>query len=139
MIKYTRNAKYRWYNKRADWKYSLDEAYTHETGILGRAGGDEWVSINAAGLLRIRRGYAWDGASGPAIDTESFMRASLVHDALYQLIRRNVLLRSDRAAADSLLAEIARDDGMWYVRSLWVHAAVAVFGGIVLGLPEDSL
>ena len=39
--------------------------------------------------LYISKGYSWDGPSGPAIDTPDWIKASLVHDALYQLIREN--------------------------------------------------
>jgi hypothetical protein len=30
--------------------------------------------------LNILEEYCWDGASGPAIDTQNFMRGSLLHD-----------------------------------------------------------
>jgi len=41
--------------------------------------------------LRINVGYAWDGASGPTIDTKDSMVATLVHDVGYQLIRQGIL------------------------------------------------
>ena len=51
---------------------------------------------------------AGDGPSGPAIDTKNFMRASLVHDALYQLMRLGTLDKSRRQYADRLLQTIRR-------------------------------
>ena len=50
-------------------------------------------------LLTAKKGYSWDGASG-AINTESWIVASLVHDCLYQLMREGLLDRSLRKQAD---------------------------------------
>lgn len=72
------------------------------------------------GLLTMKKGYAWDGPSGPTIDTKNFMRGSLVHDALYQLMRNGQLAPQWREGADQELRRICREDGMnrfraWYV------------------------
>tara|TARA_R110000772_G_C13310322_1_gene440481 strand:- start:54115 stop:54588 length:474 start_codon:yes stop_codon:yes gene_type:complete len=50
-------------------------------------------------LITAKKGYSWDGASG-AINTESWVVASLVHDCLYQLMREGLLNRSLRKQAD---------------------------------------
>lgn len=42
--------------------------------------------------LRILPGFCWDGPSGPVPDLNLFMYPSLVHDALYFLIRAKVLV-----------------------------------------------
>ena len=39
----------------------------------------------------VEKDYAWDGPSGPTIDTSNSMRASLVHDVLYQAMREEGL------------------------------------------------
>lgn len=39
-----------------------------------------WRWATAHGLIRVAVGFAWDGASGPAIDDPSAVLASLVHD-----------------------------------------------------------
>jgi hypothetical protein len=113
------------------YKYQLEEVYQHQTGIIPvNPGGNRFVGIDGAGRLTIAAGYAWDGASGPAIDTPSFIRGSLVHDALYQLIRDNVLSKDEhRRRADELLREIVLEDRMWSVRAWWVFHAVRIFGG----------
>lgn len=116
---------------RDGYKYQLEEDYLHETGLTPtEPGGNRFVHITLGGQLIIRAGYAWDGASGPAIDTLTFMRGSLVHDALYQLMRIGVLSKDDhRRASDQILREIVLEDGMWKVRAWWVYQAVRVFGG----------
>ena len=81
------------------------------------------------GTLTIDRGYAWDGPSGPTVDTRSFMRGSLVHDALYQLIRQVYLPLAWRKYADDLLRQICLEDGMGKFRAWYVWKNVRLFGG----------
>jgi len=38
-------------------------------------------------ILTARKGYCWNGASGPTIDTIDTMRPAMFHDCLYQLMR----------------------------------------------------
>ena len=77
-----------WYKKRRRYKFSLAQDFPlqlelrPETEIV-----TPFIVLTMDGLLTINKGYAWDGPSGPTIDTKSFMRGSLVHDALYQLMR----------------------------------------------------
>ena len=76
------------------YKYQLVEAYTVKISIRPKksvASPSEFIVLTADGLLTINKGYAWDGPSGPALDTCNFMRGSLVHDALYQLMREKLL------------------------------------------------
>ncbi|KKK56498.1 hypothetical protein LCGC14_3063940, partial [marine sediment metagenome] len=79
------------------------------------------------GELIIKAGYCWDGPSGPAIDTRNFMRGSLIHDALYQLMRMELLDQSMRDAADRTLWRICREDGMWAIRAWWIYKSVHWF------------
>ncbi|TCT21199.1 DUF1353 domain-containing protein [Thiobaca trueperi] len=91
-----------------------------------------FIDLTAEGWLTIRAGYAWDGPSGPTLHSPSFMRGSLIHDALYQLIREGHLPRTHRRAADRLLYDLCRRDGMWAIRAAWVWLAVRLVGGLVL-------
>lgn len=95
-----------------------------------------WIRLYTNKAIFIRAGYAWDGASGPALDTKNIMRASLVHDALYQLMREGALPATYRKAADQELYRICREDGMWWIRAQWVYWAVRLFGK--LALKHDS-
>ena len=89
-----------------------------------------FISLGIDGLLTIRKGYAWDGPSGPAVDTKTFMRGSLVHDALYELMRLKWLdAKVCKPIADSAMRNICRQDGMWRARAWWVHKGVNWFGG----------
>ena len=102
------------------YKYQLAYDYSIQTEILGYGIDLAFVRISKDGLLDFYTGYAWDGASGPTIDTKSSMRGSLVHDGLYQLMRSGYLPLTYRRYADSLLQSICKEDGMWPIRAnLW--------------------
>lgn len=122
------------------YKYQLEEDHRVQTDITPVVpGGNRFVQLTLDGLLLIRAGYAWDGASGPAIDTPSFMRGSLVHDALYQLIRLGVVPSAGgRQQADQLLRQIVLEDGMWALRAWWVYHAVRLFGGQYMRGPGNG-
>lgn len=118
------------------YKYCLDERYEHQTRVTGEYAkippgsyDDPWLELFPNGVLAIREGYSWDGPSGPAIDTKNFMRASLVHDALYQLIEEGQLSRNQRKNADKTMRDICKEDGMSGKRRFWVYWFVRLFGG----------
>ena len=81
------------------------------------------------GRVVIMGGYAWDGPSGPAFDTENFMVPSMVHDALYQLMRNQALpLDPYREIADEMMFKMCKDRGMCGVRAWWCKRGVRKFG-----------
>jgi len=84
----------------------------------------EFIILTMQGILRIKKGYAWDGASGPTIDTSNTMRGSLIHDALYQLMRQKLLQKYWRASADVELYKWILKDGMSKIRAYWWHRGV---------------
>ena len=57
------------------------------------------------------------------------MRGSLVHDALYRLIRQELLPSRLREKADQILYDICREDGMSKHWAEYVYNAARVFGG----------
>ena len=88
---------------------------------------DDMYSLAPDGLLIIRKGYAWDGATC-AIDTKDFMRGSCVHDAICQMVETGKLDHSNRKKADILLGRIIKEDGMPFFRRWWAYAAVRLYG-----------
>ena len=113
---------------RSGYKYQLAEEYTIETGIIGGLAQTEFLLLSEDGLLTIKSGYAWDGPSGPTVDTSDFMRGSLVHDALYQLMRQGYLSLDAREDVDRLLQVICLEDGMSSFRAHYVFEGVSFFG-----------
>lgn len=111
------------------YKYQLEEDYVQRTDIKPKTCGMiHFAKLDIDGTLTIKKGYAWDGPSGPSFDTKSFMRGSLVHDALYQIMTENKLLRSHQPEADLILKEVCLQDGMSRFRAWYVYKAVRLFG-----------
>lgn len=111
------------------YKYQLKADYTVAIDIKPACQIDtDFIKLDIAENLTLARGYAWDGPSGPTIDTLNFMRGSLIHDALYQLMRDSALDHNiHREAADRILQKICKEDGMWSLRAWWVYQGVRLF------------
>lgn len=104
---------------RSGYRYQLQADYSVFIGLLGYKIRTDFITLTESGWLTIRRGYAWDGATGLPSTPKSLMRASLVHDAMYQLIRNGLFDRRD--VADELFFEFAQEDGfMAAPLALWI-------------------
>lgn len=108
------------------YKYQLVEEHVHLLHGIFPDVSTSFARIEYDKLI-ISTGYAWDGASGPALDTLNFMRGSLVHDVLYQLMRVEALSSIYRKEADKELVRICREDGMSRFRAWGVYKAVRTF------------
>jgi hypothetical protein len=117
------------YRKLKGYKYQTTENYSKE---LPWPLNCIWCKGDMLGVwngyLNINKGYAWDGPSGPTIDTRTFMEASLVHDALYQLMRQGKASRDLRIEADRLLRQMCIEAGMSKARAWYVYRSVRMFG-----------
>ena len=114
-------AREKWYEEitHPDYKYRLLEKMEFETEIRPdcRAEfprGRPFVSLETNGRLRTEARYAWDGAD-LCPDVKAVMRASLAHDAVYQLIRKGRLPRKWRAEARSTVSAVVHRgrDASW--------------------------
>jgi hypothetical protein len=120
------------YRKLTGYKYQVMKDYSMQLNLTPlkaiRRKLAKFLSLSPHGVLFIRKFYAWDGPSGPTIDTKDFIRGSLVHDALYQLMREGVLdYRVHRQRADQILKELCLEDGMGSFRAWYVYQAVHLF------------
>lgn len=109
----------------------------------------DFLSLSKHGLLCIDKGYATDGPSGPTkmicdILTilgcipfigrffnwqkfkilNSIMRGAVVHDALYEFQRKELLPQAARLPADKELRKICLEDDMSNIRAGWVFTGV---------------
>jgi len=118
------------YRELQNYKYQLMDDYLHQTDIKPEQDINyKFMSLDANGVLMARKAYAWDGPSGIAIDTPNFMRGSLVHDVLYQMMRLGALDANEhRKRADEILREICLEDGMSSFRAWYVYQGVRLFG-----------
>ena len=117
--------------RRVSWKYVLEKDV--RLSLPGNLFGQtleytsSYLKVKAP-FLRIQSGYAWDGASGPTVDTAATMYPALVHDALYQLIRLGVLPTSSRKGVDKLFRRLLKAGGMTFFRRWYFYQAVRWFG-----------
>jgi hypothetical protein len=129
---------------REGYKYQLaeDESFFINR-LVGREPYDDGRFLSLiGGVLTIRDGYAWDGPSGPTIDTPDSMTGSLVHDALYQLIRVGHLsiVDGDRALADQIMYDLMVNDGMLAPRAYTWYVGVRNFAeGAASGGPKKII
>lgn len=87
-----------------------------------------YIQLNTQGELLLNKGYAWDGASGPAPDFDNAMTGALVHDALYQLIRHGELSKSYKDEADYIFYELCIRSGLNRPTAWIYYKAVQKFG-----------
>lgn len=86
--------------------------------------GNEYFALLRTGDLIIRKGYAWDGASGPTFDTKSSMRPSLIHDCFCQMMQEHMLdWKRWHQEVNKYFMDLCIEDGMGNFRaSLWYSA-----------------
>ena len=115
---------------KSEYKYQLAESYQIRIVIKPKSAiKTDFIDLDIQGNLEVKKGYAWDGPSGPVKDTEENMRASLVHDALYQLMRNNELnSRTHRKAADKEFKDICQADGVSNFRASVYYKTLRSFG-----------
>jgi len=123
------------------YKYQLRKDYTVQIPVTPEKEiGNEYIRLSPEGNLFIKESYAWDGPSGPTIDTLNFMRGSLVHDGLYQFMREELLDRKIyRKAADKLIRQMCREDGMSAFRAWYVYWGLRIGGSSAADPRSENL
>lgn len=116
------------------YKYQLYKDYSIKTDIKpNKIVSDNFITLNDDGLLLISLGYAWDGPSGPVIDTKHNLKASLVHDVFYQLLRNETWTLNEskmiRKKADILFREICIKDGVFRLTSYIYYWGLRIGAG----------
>ena len=123
---------------RAGYKYQLYEDESCQVDIHGFNIDTQFIKLTPDGVLTAKKGYAWDGASGPTIDDKTNMRAALIHDAGYQLMSEGLIPLSYRSYIDELFYDLLLKDGMPKIRAIIWYNAVRRFASDS-ALPENDL
>ena len=111
------------------YKYQLREDYCIQLGIYPKEDIiTDFLRLYKSGLLFFRKGYAWDGCSGPTWDDKTNMRGGLVHDGGYQLLRLGLLPQRYKAYFDFKFKEICLEDHMLKLRADYYYMAVNKWG-----------
>ena len=123
-----------WYQRRelGKYKYVLVKPMAFDTEIhpdetVNYPPSSALIKLQTTGRLQIEKHYAWNGATAfPDLDT--MMRATLAHDALYQLMRSSELHRKWRKGADRLLRKVSIQDGMSRTVAYSIYGSVRALG-----------
>jgi hypothetical protein len=107
------------------WHGELKALFVAYTRIRGNPTQFEpYIYLDEDGRLELTPGYVWDFASGPAVDTPDMVAASLVHDAFYELMKRDLFPWDRRKQVDKLFVAMLKEFGMPWYRRLWVYLGV---------------
>lgn len=113
---------------RNGYKYQLSEDAKTDTPLRPDSIiTSPYIILAPDGELLCYAGYAWDGATC-CPDVNSIIRASLFHDALYQLIRIGRISPAEKAVADKLMMRHCIEDGMPRLMAKAVHLALKRYG-----------
>jgi len=120
------------YRKLSGYKYQIMEDMVVQTDITPSIDlRFEFIELSSAGKLLIKKGYAWDGVTSFPRTPKILLRGSLVHDALYQLMRLGGLdYKKDRIFADKILQRIIIEDGVSEEKAKCIYEAVRLVGEI---------
>ena len=88
----------------------------------------EFMTLKRDGTLIVKKGYRWDGCSGPTWDTDNTMYGGLIHDVLYQAMREGFLHGIHRKTVDLLFYSLLREDGMSWFRANYYYYGVRTMG-----------
>jgi hypothetical protein len=95
------------------FKYQLAESFWEEYTIYPDDSiSTTFITLSGTGLLVLKKGFAWDGPSGPTIDTPDSLKGSAVHDAYCRLMSWGLLSRSWKDKADAIARDVWIESGM---------------------------
>ena len=103
------------YQKKKKWKYKVYEDCEFTLNRHFPKVEHPFFTINKNKMI-VKKGYTWDGPSGPVIDTKKLILVSLPHDVFYQSIRENLLDECWKNDADKEFEEMYKDRTSWGLR-----------------------
>lgn len=121
----------------AGWKYKTEEDIEVTVPEMGLVSAEHTLYILLLSReLRISKSYAWNGASFVLFKwfgtPESWMVPSLIHDALYQLMRESKLTPTYRRTVDGIFYRLLRERGVSWVVAIVAYWAVRLGGNYAM-------
>ena len=117
---------------KSGYKYILAETYACKISLTGLFARTDFITLDKNGNLVIKQNYAWDGAT-MFPDLEAVKRASLIHDALCQLIRLKVLPESVLEKVHNVFREIVQEDiqALQLTEDIYKYLPDILYSGLV--------
>lgn len=121
------------YYRKISAKYQVEKKdYVARTHIRPRRDiFTRYIILLKSGLLRLKIGFPWNGASGPTWDDKTNMRASGEHDALCELVELGLLPRKWLKEINRRFWGVCRRDGMKKARAKAYHIGGSIGAHIV--------
>lgn len=114
---------------KSGYKYQLEETITFLVPIYSPSTIElDYLQLEPNGTLTIKKGYAWNGAD-VVIDSKNVIVPSLVHDALYQLMRNKKLPHYYWKVADLTFYNLCLSRGMWKPRAWYMRRGLSAARG----------
>lgn len=111
------------------YKYQLVEDLVLPSDILPPNNQDihtYYVSLLKNGDWVFKRGWAWDGVSGPMMDTKATFPGGCGHDGGAYLLRQGKLPPEYKEPVDLWLPNLFLEYGMWEFRAKYAWKAVSL-------------
>lgn len=108
------------------YDYQLRQDAWFNTSVVGYNIDTEYATLSVNGKLKVKKNFGSDGATG-IWDTKHVIPGSMVHDALYMLLRMGLLPRSERDNADRTLEAVCIESGMWKWYAKIIYLGVKFF------------
>jgi len=108
------------YKKARRWRYKLERDKHFYLPGLYNFEIDDLVGAQALDTMThvfVRKGYAWDGATGPVFQTDTTKRASLEHDVALQAIELGLISDECLEVFDKHYRYVAINEGMFKPRA----------------------
>ncbi len=115
------------YYSKVNYKYVVMADHWFRTRIKGHRVSTPYIELYEDGRCLVRKGYGWDGCSGPTFDDDTNMVPGLHHDIKYQLLRLGLIPKGCRIIADQELREECLERGMWRIRAWYYFEGVDHF------------
>lgn len=113
--------------KHSKYKYKLIRSFVVKLYLTGFSVNTRYCKLKNDGTLIIYNGYAWNGANF-VYDNIAVLRASLVHDCIYQLISENLIDKKYRNVADNIFINLCVEDGVNRIRTFIFKVGLKCFG-----------
>lgn len=110
------------------YKYQVRYDFELDTNIIGYSAAMPFHSLQPDGKMFFKMGYAWDGASGPTIDTANSIVPALFHDGCYQFMRAGLLPDTLFHKVNDEFHRLLLERKMWKLRADAWWRGVESFG-----------
>ena len=115
-------------NAKVDYQLEQDFKFTADVHVAApEKNTNPHLKINRRGQLSISKGYGFSKTRA-SFGAKSTIRASLIYNALCELMSQSVIPQDQKAKVNEILVRIAMEDGLMPLMSIPVYWAQEILG-----------